>query len=88
LAATTGNVVVTVGGVPSNELLFSMTPSSGAIACDINGDGSINVSDVQLVINEVQGISPAVHDLNHDGALTVADVQIVINAVLGRGCPV
>jgi hypothetical protein len=56
-------------------------------ACDINGDGSVSVSDVQLVINEVLGVSPAVHDLNHDGRITVADVQIVINAVLGLGCP-
>jgi hypothetical protein len=56
-------------------------------ACDINGDGSVSVSDVQLVINEVLGVSPAVHDLNHDGRVTVADVQIVINAVLGLGCP-
>jgi hypothetical protein len=56
-------------------------------ACDINGDGSVTVSDVQLEINEVLGVSPAVNDLNHDGRVTVADVQIVINAVLGLGCP-
>jgi hypothetical protein len=88
LAATTGNVVATVGGVPSNGMQFSVTAPSGVSACDINGDGSVNVSDVQLVINEVEGVSPALHDLNHDGAVTVADVQIVINAVLGLGCSV
>ena len=59
----------------------------GVNACDINGNGSVNVADVQLVINEVLGVSPAVHDLNHDGHVNVADVQIVINAALGLGCP-
>jgi hypothetical protein len=87
LAATSGNVVATVGGVPSNGMPFSVTTLSGVSACDINGDKSVNVSDVQSLINEASGISPAVHDLNHDGRVTVADVQIVINAVLGLGCP-
>jgi uncharacterized repeat protein (TIGR01451 family) len=57
-------------------------------SCDINVDGSTNVSDVQLIINEALGVSPAIHDLNHDGVVNVADVQKVINAVLGLGCSV
>ena len=56
--------------------------------CDINADGTINVADVQLIINEALGVSPAIHDLNHDGAVNVADVQKVINAALGLGCSV
>jgi hypothetical protein len=84
--ATTGNLVVTVAGLPSNATLFTVTTPLNA--CDINGDGSVNVSDVQAVINEVLGVSPSVHDLNHDGHVNVSDVQIVINAVLGLGCPV
>jgi hypothetical protein len=56
--------------------------------CDINLDGTANVADVQLIINEALGVIPAVHDLNSDGAVNVADVQIVINAALGLGCSV
>ena len=56
--------------------------------CDINSDGTVNVADVQLIINEALGVVPAVHDLNHDGAVNVADVQKVINAALGLGCVV
>ena len=55
-------------------------------ACDINSDGTTNVADVQLIINEALGVAPALHDLNHDGAVNVADVQKVINAALGLGC--
>ncbi|HXE64435.1 MAG TPA: cohesin domain-containing protein [Bryobacteraceae bacterium] len=57
-------------------------------SCDINADGTTNVADVQLVINEALGVTPSVHDLNHDGSVNVADVQKVINAALGLGCSV
>jgi len=54
--------------------------------CDLNGDGSTNIADVQLLINEALGLTPAVNDLNHDGVVNVADVQVEINAALGLGC--
>ena len=54
--------------------------------CDLKEDGSINVADVQLIINEALGVAPAVDDMNGDGVVNVADVQIVINAALGLGC--
>jgi hypothetical protein len=54
--------------------------------CDINGDGVVNVVDVQRIINEALGVSTPVHDLNNDGVVNVVDVQIVINAALGLGC--
>jgi hypothetical protein len=55
-------------------------------ACDINADGSTNVADVQMMINEALGLAPPVNDLNHDGVVNVVDVQIVISAALGLGC--
>jgi hypothetical protein len=54
--------------------------------CDLNGDGSVNVADLQLVINEAMGASPPVHDLNGDGIVNVADIQIALDAVLHEGC--
>jgi hypothetical protein len=56
-------------------------------ACDINGDGMVNVADVQLEIDQALGVIPAVNDIGHYGSVNVADVQIVINAALGLGCP-
>jgi Cohesin domain len=55
--------------------------------CDLNQDGSTNIADVQLMLNETLGMISAVHDLNHDGMVNVADVQKLINAALGQGCP-
>jgi hypothetical protein len=54
--------------------------------CDINADQSINVSDVQLIVNEALGVIPASDDLNRDGVVNVSDVQIVMNAALGAAC--
>ena len=52
---------------------------------DINADWNVNISDVQLVVNEALGAASS-NDLNGDGEVNVADVQIVVNAALGLGC--
>ena len=82
----------TVGGqtITATDTVSSLTGVSGTITvcskCDINLDGTMNVVDVQLEINEALGVTPAVNDLNGDGQVNVVDVQIVINAALGLGC--
>jgi hypothetical protein len=60
--------------------------ATASCTCDVNGDGKVDVSDVQLIINQVLGVVPATCDINGDGAINVGDVQIVINAALGLGC--
>ena len=57
-----------------------------ASVCDINGDGVVNISDVQAIINEALGIATPYHDLNGDGVVNVADAQTVINSALNQGC--
>jgi len=54
--------------------------------CDLKLNGSISVTDVQLVINQALGVTPAVDDLNGDGVVNVPDVQIEIDAVMSLGC--
>jgi hypothetical protein len=58
-----------------------------AFTCDINGDGKVDVTDVQLLVNEVLGVTPPVNDLNHDGVVNVLDLQKLLMAVQGQGCP-
>jgi hypothetical protein len=52
---------------------------------DINSDGDVNASDIQLVINDVLGIDIGAlsADLNDDGVSDAVDVQLIINIVLG-----
>ena len=54
--------------------------------CDVNHDGSINVVDVQLVINQALGFAACSADLNSDGVCNIVDVQRVISAALGGAC--
>ena len=84
-AQATNQVQVSGGGAP-NATAGDLT-SIAPFTCDLNADGAVNVSDVQLIINEALGVTLAVHDLNHDGVVNVANVQKVINAALGLGCP-
>ncbi len=72
----------------SNEV--STTVGSPSAACDINGDNSINVVDLQALANIILGISPCSNlcDLNRDSKLDVLDLQILTNVILGlRSCP-
>jgi hypothetical protein len=61
-----------------------------APSCDVNGDGIINVLDIQVLINVILGTTPNTGngDLNHDGRVDVLDLQILSNVVLGvTSCP-
>lgn len=62
---------------------------SGCITGDITGDDTVDVSDVNAVINimlgKVQASNyPGNADLNGDGDIDVSDVNIVINIMLGK----
>ena len=55
---------------------------------DVNADGHINATDVQLVINavlEISGVKAAFNgDTNQDGAVNASDIQAVVNSALHR----
>ena len=55
-------------------------------ACDVNGDGSTNVVDVQLEVNQALAMTSCTADINKDGMCNVIDVQRVVNAALGGAC--
>ncbi len=60
-------------------------PNYRFFARDINGDGQVDISDVNEVINMMLGksdISPV--DITGDGQVDISDVNAVINAMLGK----
>jgi hypothetical protein len=72
----------------SNEVWTTL--SSGTSPCDANGDQSVNVLDLQVMINVILGVNSGTpsQDLNRDGRIDVLDLQILANVVLGvRSCP-
>ncbi len=69
--------------VPAQTATATPTPRPA----DLNGDGQVNVLDVQLAVNVFLGTQTdpeivARADLNGDGAVNVLDVQLIANIVL------
>ncbi len=72
---------------PSATPTITPTPSGEPDEEDLNGDGKVNVLDVQLCVNVFLGIQTdpnivAAADVNGDGAVNVLDVQQIVNAFL------
>ena len=57
------------------------------LAGDINGDGTVDVSDVNIAINIILGKAEyqSAADLNGDNTVDVSDVNAIINIILGKG---
>ena len=57
-----------------------------AVSGDINGDGLVDIADVNAVINMMLGkVAPtAAADVNGDGSVDIADVNAIINLMLGK----
>jgi len=61
---------------------------SGTVAsnrCDLNGDSTVNITDVQTSVNQVLGVCGTA-DLNGDMQCNIIDVQRIINASLLGTC--
>lgn len=66
---------------------FTIYYSGGeAIAGDVNGDGAVDVSDVNEVINMILGKTAmdTVADLDGNGTVDVTDINHIINIILGK----
>ena len=50
---------------------------------DVNGDGSVNIADINMLINAILSASYADElDVNGDGSINIADINFVINQIL------
>lgn len=57
------------------------------VSYDVNGDGSIDISDVVCIVNRVLGASSDEddsYDVNTDGKVDINDVVILVNVILGK----
>ena len=62
--------------------------AGAALRGDVNGDNNVDVSDINIVINEVLGKGGTYNaDVNGDGTTDVSDINIVINIILGKDEP-
>lgn len=65
-------------------LTLLLTAPAAFAGVDVNGDNSVDVSDLNYVINSLMGQTTGYDcDVNGDGFVDVADINLVINAILG-----
>jgi len=74
-----------IGQTTFSEIRISSTQAS---SCDVNMDGSINSTDVQLSVNASLGSAACVSDLDGNGRCDIVDVQRIINAADSASCRV
>jgi hypothetical protein len=72
---------------PSIGAYEAATGSAATSACDVNGDGVINIQDVQVTASAALALAPCTTaDVNRDGTCNKVDFLFAINAALGGAC--
>ena len=76
--------------ISSRNVVISKPTTPQYSLGDINGDGKVDVSDVNIVINIMLGKAnasqyPGNPDVNNDNKVDVSDVNKIINIMLGKG---
>ncbi|MBQ0120120.1 MAG: PKD domain-containing protein [Bacteroidales bacterium] len=79
-------VVSITDRIKASTISFTLVQERG-IDGDVNGDGSVDVDDVNTLINVILTLVPADKydgraDVNHDGNVDIDDLNIVINKIL------
>jgi O-glycosyl hydrolase len=84
MPATYGGEDITIPARSVVTLVMDLVPLT--LVGDVNGDGTVDVSDVNAIINIMLGKNeptPAA-DINGDSYIDVSDVNAVINIMLGK----
>ena len=69
-------------------LVLTSLTIHAAVKADVNGDGEVNIGDLNAVITMIlSNSSEAAGDVNSDGEVNIADVNAVIAVILGGGEP-
>ena len=78
------------GTTSGQEILFPdetciVTSSTPPIRGDVNGDGEVNIADINAVIDMIlSGSSNLLGDVNGDGEINIADINAIIDLILGH----
>ena len=68
----------------ASAALLCMPLMASAASGDVNGDGAVDIDDVNLIINQMLNINTGMNcDANGDGRVDIDDLNLVINALLG-----
>ncbi len=80
--ALSGIQGVTSSGLPLTLVVGPAVNVQLLSVLDINSDGLVNYLDVNLMVDQVNGLTPC-NDVTGDGKCDLADIQAIINKGLG-----
>ena len=67
-------------------LALTTLGANAVVQGDLDGDGEVNINDVNVVINDILGDgSGAAHDVNGDGEVNITDINTLIDIIFGGG---
>jgi parallel beta-helix repeat protein len=80
-----GSIIGNTAYEGSTRLISSPT-NQIQMCCDLNSDGKVDISDVQIAINVALGKTDCTppYDINRDGVCNVTDIVRIVNVALGR----
>ena len=62
---------------------YSHTSAPQGLTGDVNGDGEVNIADVNALIDNIlTGVAGSTADVNADGEVNIADINAVIDLIL------
>lgn len=73
------------GNLSDDVITINQVGGSAGVKGDINGDGVVDIADVNTAIDIVLGLAGSVPtaDVNGDGTVDVADINLIIDSILG-----
>ena len=71
----------------ADQWMQFLFPNTGWLRGDVNGDGSVNISDINVVVNIILGFRANEEtmlraDVNEDGNVNISDLNEIINIIL------
>ena len=68
--------------------IYGRTQEPSYLKGDVNGDGEVNIADVNVIINIIQGGNADENtlkraDVNDDGEIGIADINLDIDLIMG-----
>ncbi len=78
--------VMDAAGLSASDTVFMFPAPTPACPGDADGDGSVGLSDIAVVINNWGAVGESPGDLDHDHLVGLSDIAIIINN-WGVTCP-